>query len=231
MKKEENTFENPIMAEEWIQAVESEKDSSRAKEIYPFLMDWSHSLAPKLLIEIGSGQGICSAHVEVQDKYIGIEPSITLTKRAEEIYGDSNKTFMIGNVYDMPLGQGSADAVFSVGVWFHIENLDKAHKEVSRILKIDGELLIVTSNSQRHSIWESAFVNPLREGKKIDGMVVLPSGYMTRNIFYLHEESEIIESLERNGFSVKSIDKLGQSTQDIEIGGMWSVIRATKISN
>jgi SAM-dependent methyltransferase len=231
---EENTFENPTMAEEWIQAVESESNSSRAKEIYPFLGNWSRSLAPKILVEIGSGQGICSEHVETQGKYIGVEPSATLVKRAEALYAAPNRTFVVGNAYEIPLDHDSVDAVFSVGVWFHIENLDKVHEEVSKILKKGGELLIITSNPQTHDLWEASFENPSKQGKKIVGRVALPSGYMSKNIFYLHEEYEVVESLERNGLMVQSIEKLGQSHKRSELDdgkGFWSAIRAIKVSN
>lgn len=58
-----------------------------------------------------------------------------MVDRAKQLYLDKKKEFVIGNVYNLPLEDRSVDAVFSLGVWFHLKDLDKAHKEVGRVLK------------------------------------------------------------------------------------------------
>src|SRR5690606_14678802 len=171
------------------------------REIYPLLREWSTGFADGVVLDIGAGQGICSPHIQAGG-YIGIEPSSTLVNRARELYGEDGKEFRIGNAYEIPLPDNSVDGAFCVGVWFHIEDLDRAHKELGRVLKPNGKLLIITSNPDTHSMWESFFETPLKEGKIIDGKVRLPNQSLTRNRFYLHSEKEITESLERSDFSI-----------------------------
>lgn len=225
---EENAFEDEAIAQEWIKAIEAEKNGSRDLEIYPMLKKWSHDLAPKVILEIGSGQGVCSSVVDIIDKYIGIEPSHFLVNRAKELYKESNKEFLISNSYQIPLSDSSVDAAFSVGVWFHIENLDEAHKELYRVIKQQGEIMIVTSNPDMHSLWEKWFDNPTKDGKKIIGKVFVPSGVMSKNIFYMHSESEIVNSLEKNGFNIESIQKFGYGKEKKRRDGIWMAITARK---
>lgn len=230
MTYEENPFEDPTGAEEWIQAIETEKGGSRDNEIYPLLNEWSKELAPAVLVEIGSGQGICSEKVDLGvGRYIGVEPSPTLTDRAKTLYSEPNKEFLIGNAYDLPLADNIADAAFSVGVWFHLENLDQAHAEVYRILKPGGELLIVTSNPNLHAVWENWFEIESKEGKKMVGIAHTPSGTISRSVFFLHPEEDITSSLKDNGFKIISIKKFGfgrERSRDDE--GIWMAIKATK---
>lgn len=228
LDKEENAFEDEVIAKEWIQAIETEKDGSRDLEMYPMLKKWSHDLAPQIILEIGSGQGICSSVIEITGKYIGIEPSKYLIDRAKELYNANNKEFLQGDSYQIPLSDESIDAAFSVGVWFHIENLDKAHQELYRVIKPQGEILIVTSNPDTHLLWENWFDNPTKHGKKIIGKVFVPTGVMSKNIFYMHSELEIVSSLEKNGFNIKSIKKFGHGKEKKRSDGIWMVINAKK---
>ena len=230
--REENTFEDPVLAEEWIQAVETEVGGSRDREIYPMLSEWSKQLAPSFLVEIGSGQGVCSSKVHVGNgKYVGIEPSSALVQRAKELYREPYKEFLVGNAYAIPLGDAVADAAFSVGVWFHLKDLDAAHKELARIMKPGGNLLIITSNPTMHNLWESWFEKPVKEGNRIEGRIWVPSGILSRNIFYLHSEKDIADSLSRSGFSVTSVTKFGFGREGREVvgdEGVWMAMSATK---
>ncbi len=153
--KEENPFENENIAKEWIKSVEGEKDSFRDKEIYPRLKRWISNMKPQITVEIGSGQGICSNQLgSYQGKYIGIEPSETLLKRAKQLYGSQpNVNFILGNAYELPIVEQSADAVFSINVWFHLENLVRASQELGRILRPTGGFLIITANPNAYLIW------------------------------------------------------------------------------
>jgi len=63
-KREENPFENEIISQEWIKSVEGEKGMARDNEVYPRLKKWVDQVSPRVLVEIGSGQGICSEKCE-----------------------------------------------------------------------------------------------------------------------------------------------------------------------
>lgn len=225
--RDPNPFEQSEIANQWIASIEKPQNRSREKEIYPTLAKWVKEIHPATIVEIGAGQGICSQYVEPVKRYIGIEPSDTLRKRAEELHNASNRQFIKGDSYNTSLVAQTIDAVFSVGVWFHVEDLDSAHAEVARILKSGGELLIFTSNPATKSMWESWFDKPKIDGKRIEGKVYVPGGHMDTNILYIHSLEEITGSLKRNDFEIISTKEIGfgggERTQPI-----WIVIRARK---
>lgn len=208
--KEENPFEDEQVAKEWMNSVENEKDSYRDKEIYPRLKNWLVQQEAGLVVEIGSGQGICSDKLgEFNGMYIGIEPSKVLAERAKELYDDSQRQFVIGDAYHLPLESEKAEASFSVMVWVHLENLDKASSELARILKPGGKFMIVTCNPNAEKTWESFFFDHQKEGKKITGKVNVPINPISKSIIYQHSQNEILSALRNSGLEIEHTDEYG----------------------
>ena len=227
--RENNYFEDDKIAQQWIFAIEKPQDSSREREYYPLLHSWSHEMHGATIVEIGSGQGVCSSKIDLTDnKYIGVEPSQALLDRTKTLYPEPSKRFLLGNSYGLPLVDASADAVFSMGVWFHIENIDLAHAEIKRVLKPGGKLLILTGNRLAQSQWESFFEDPVVIGNKIEGLVHVPGGSMDRNILYLHDNDDLRISLEKNGFTVDSIKEMGFGGKQKRTLGIFICVQATK---
>lgn len=207
IKFEENPFEDEVVSREWISSVENEKDMARDREIYPRLSAWINEVTPDVVVEIGSGQGICSDKLNgYNGKYIGIEPSKILVDRAEELYNNENRKFVVGNAYKLPLPDECCDATFAVNVWFHLENLNQATQELARILKPQGHFMIVTVNPEEYENWLKAYEDISEDGKKIVGKANTPITPLSRNTFYKHTMEEVTESLEQCGLEVKSIE-------------------------
>lgn len=223
---EDNPFEDPKIAQEWINAVENEKGATREKEVYPMINNWAKENHFQTVLEVGSGQGVCSPFIETE--YVGVEPSQALIDRASELY--PKKKFIKGSSYELPLENESVNGAFSVGVWFHIENLDDAHNELSRVLKPGGKILIITSNPETHDAWESLFTG-VKDGKKLDGEMKLPTGKMTRNVFFLHTKEDISNSLEKAGFKITRTKSFGYGSENVEDKGLgiWLAVEAQKI--
>lgn len=209
-RQEENPFEDPIVAEEWIRSVEGERGMIRDREIYPMLEAWA-STQVGLLVEIGSGQGVCSQHLGTfAGRYLGVEPSVPLVCRARELYGESElRRFEVGNSYNLPVSTGLADAAFSVTVWFHLSDLETASKELSRILKQGGEFRIVTTNPASYALWEAMYERVQEEGKLLVGKVHIPINPLSRNTLYRHTLTEMVGALEISGLWVESVTTLG----------------------
>ncbi|MCX6715782.1 MAG: class I SAM-dependent methyltransferase [Candidatus Taylorbacteria bacterium] len=228
--REKNSFEDNKIAQQWITAIEKPQDSSREREYYPLLYSWSHDMHDATIVEIGSGQGICSSKIDlVNNRYIGVEPSQALLDRAKALYPEPSKQFLLGNSYESSLSDASIDAVFSVGVWFHVENIDRAHAEMRRILKPGGKLLILTGNHAAQSQWESFFENPVVTGNIIEGKVYVPGGSMDHNILYLHDSEDLRTSLVKNGFVVDSIREMGFGGKQKRPLGIFICVQATKL--
>lgn len=205
---ENNPFEEKENAREWINAIETidtKTENSRVTDVYPFLENWIKEVKPKTVVEIGSGQGICSDKLgEFKGHYIGIEPSKYLIQRAHELYRHKpNREFLVGDAYSTPLNDGIADAVFSVCVWFHLNDLHKAAREVSRILKPGGAFLIITGHPDSYDLWRSFFQNLEEKDNKLIGTFALDGGTIY-NIIFIHTDDDLTQSLESAGLTIDS---------------------------
>lgn len=210
IKFEENPFEDEVVSQEWISSVENEKDMARDREIYPRLSGWVKDVNPEVVVEIGAGQGICSDKLsDYNGKYIGIEPSKVLIGRAEELYKNENRKFVVGNAYKLPLTNECCDASFAVNVWFHLEDLNQATKELARILKSQGKFMIITVNPEEYENWLKTYEDISEDGKKIIGKANTPITPLSRNTFYKHTMEEVTESFERHGLEINSVEPFG----------------------
>ncbi len=208
-KVEGNPFEDEAIAAEWIIGVESEKGQIRDNEIYPRLKSWSASMAGTI-VDIGAGQGIASIHVSPGLEYMGVEPSLSLVQRAEKLYAASQRQFVVGNAYSLPIEDESVAGCFSINVWFHLAELNKAAKEMARILKAGGTFLIITANPSAYGIWEDMYTDVKREGNMIVGKVRLLTNTLSKNTFYQHTEASILDALGTAGLRVDSIEAFGK---------------------
>lgn len=188
-----NPFLKMEVAKEWIKSVEGEKGQIRDKYIYPILQDWLKECNTGKLLDLGCGQGVASQFCK-GFVYFGIDPSLTLINRAKEVYGLCG-TFFLGNIYDIPFEDEYFDAIFSINVWFHLENIEKASKELGRVLKKGGMFLIITACPDSYDLWMQTFHEPKIEGKKIEGENCLPLTIQLRNTHYCHTHEEIISNL------------------------------------
>ncbi len=208
--REDNPFEDEKIAQEWIASIEGERGKIRENELYPMLRKWSAPLRGTLL-DIGVGQGICADYVQHPNiTYIGIDPSKTLIDRANQKYPADNRTFVIGNAYDLPVENDSIDIVLSINVWFHLADLKTAAKEVSRVLKAEGIFLISTANPASYHCWEAMFDSDARVTEaSIDGKINIPVQSLSRNLLLKHSLDDIVQSLEENGLSIDRIENFG----------------------
>jgi ubiquinone/menaquinone biosynthesis C-methylase UbiE len=120
------------------------------KKIYPYLITdlknfYNQSLDNKIIVELGTGPGhILEELLKEKFKYIyGIDISLEMLLRAK-IRNNNNKRLQLinANVENIPLKEKSIDLIISRGSVFFWKNLDKAFREIYRVLKKDGFLLI-----------------------------------------------------------------------------------------
>lgn len=212
--REENPFEDAGVAQEWINSVENERGMVRERELYPMLRRWAENLTPGTIVDIGAGQGGCSEYIcNPGMLYVGIEPSVHLVTRAREKYHTGNRRFVVGNAYDLPLPDSTAEAAFSINVWFHLADLETASCELSRILKPKGQFLVCTANPHAYDVWLNMFENPNTDEKKIDGKVHTPVNPLSRNLFFKHRAKDILGAFARCGLCVQESLVNGQLPQ------------------
>jgi malonyl-CoA O-methyltransferase len=144
---------------QWISAIEYVKNSTRDLDIHPEVQAWVKKNSLTEILEIGSGQGICSDKINLDNRrYTGVESSPKMTERAKKLYSRENRSFVLGNVYSLPFATEVFDGAFSILVWHLLSDLETAARELARVLKSGGHFLIVTANPEAYSAWK-AFYN------------------------------------------------------------------------
>ncbi|MFA5197898.1 MAG: class I SAM-dependent methyltransferase [Patescibacteria group bacterium] len=219
---------NNKLANEWIDWVETpDPQGAREKEIIPFVQKWLKDLRPRIVCDIGCGQGICSELVDSETEYIGIDPSLTLLERARNLYPVTNKRFIEGNAYDIPQEKESADAVISIWVWSHLEKPGLAAKEMFRILKSKGRFLIVTANPETYEERKTFYTHYTIEGNLLKGSFDLGNGKaLTGTTLYLHTKQEIEDAIKQAGFKINYVKRMGQAESSDK--GLYLVVEGSR---
>lgn len=216
------------LAAEWIDWVETPNpEGIREKEILPFIKKWIKETNPKTLGDVGCGQGACSELVDNKIQYIGIDSSKTLIGRARELYSSPNKKFVEGDVYNLPLENDSIDALMSIWVWSHLDNLKLAAKEMYRVLNSKGRFLIITANPETYEERKTFYSQYTIKGKLLTGTFDLGNcKALTNTTLYLHTKEEIEEAIKQAGLKINYVKRMGQAESSDK--GLYLIIEGIK---
>jgi len=194
-----------IAAMEWIKTIEGENGLIRESDLYPHLREWVERVNPQKIIDIGCGQGICSANIDLTGRnYFGIDPSPFLLERAMLLHTEPNKFFSPGNAYELPFSDCSFDAAFSIAVWHLLEDKPKAAREMSRVVKQGGHFMIVAANPATYDEWIKTYSSGTQHGYRFEGQMRHDDGSESTDVLYLHSLDEIIASLQLADFEIES---------------------------
>ena len=223
-----NKLYGESLAKEWIDWVETpDPEGIREQEIFPFIEKWVDDSKPKILVDLGCGQGVCSKFVDSGVNYVGLDDSPTLIERAKELNDGQNKEFRLGDVYAVALENSSADAVMSIWVWSHLEDLNLAAQEMHRILKSDGRFLIITASPETYEERKTWYKEYSIQGKLLTGTFDLGKGkFLTDTTLYLHTKKEIETAIENAGLSISALGNMGQAKSSDK--GLYLVIEGKK---
>jgi len=219
---------NKELSEEWIDWVETPNpDGTRESEIFPYIKKWLNKNKPQDLADIGCGQGSCSSIVPDEISYVGIDPSSTLIARAKKSYSSSNKKFIKGNAYKIPLDNNSVDAIISIWVWSHLDNLELASKEMFRVLKPQGKFLLITANPDTYDERKIFYKKYTIKNNLLIGTFDLGNGrQLTNTTLHLHTKDQIKNAIKKAGFNITCLTKMGQAKSSDK--GLYLVIEGSK---
>lgn len=105
------------------------------------------NFADKRVLEIGLGQGADAEQIIKRDGiYSGLDLTEESVKRTKMRFSLKNLPFEAvkqGSALEIPFADNSFDVVFSHGVLHHIPEIEKAQREIYRVLKPDGKLVVM----------------------------------------------------------------------------------------
>lgn len=103
--------------------------------------------AGKQVLEIGLGQGSDSERlIRLGARWSGVDltpESVDRVSTRLALKDLPYETVRQGSVLDLPFATGSFDMVFSHGVLHHVPDIKRAQDEIHRVLRPDGELVIM----------------------------------------------------------------------------------------
>jgi SAM-dependent methyltransferase len=160
---------------------------------------------PQQVLEVGGGEGELAERIraELGAEVIGIDQS----ERMVEIQRSKGIDARVGDVQNLPFGDGEFDVVVAAWMLYHLPDLDRGLAEIARVLKAGGRLVAVT-NAIDHlqELWDLA-------GRETS----------IREFTFRSENGE--ESLRRHFASVTRREALGWTTMDEDavrrFGASW----------
>ncbi len=108
--------------------------------------------AGKKVLDIACGEGYGSNLIaDVAASVIGVDISRKTIKHAKTHYHKSNLKFMQGSCADIPLKKNSVDLVVSFETIEHHDQHEEMMREIKRVLKSDGILIISSPDKKEYS--------------------------------------------------------------------------------
>jgi ubiquinone/menaquinone biosynthesis C-methylase UbiE len=206
------------MDQHWIEMIESDKARVRDLDIYPKLRSWAQDSQPKLILEIGCGQGACSDQIDLtKAQYIGVDSSVLLIERAQSLYASERRKFIQGSAYPLPCADHFFDAVFSIAVWHLLEDINLAALELARVLSAGGHFMIILANPASYHLWTAQYQQSKKTGIRYEGIVRLPDGSEFSEVLYLHSRESVLSSLSQAGLKIDQIEEFRSPPSDLTI--------------
>lgn len=108
--------------------------------------------AGKVVLDIASGEGYGSAMMaENAARVIGVDIAEDAVRHAQARYGNDRLEYRVGNCAAIPLETASVDVVVSFETIEHHDQHEEMMREIKRVLRPDGVLLISSPDKHNYS--------------------------------------------------------------------------------
>lgn len=138
---------------------EQYRDYARGRALSPRQLEvWISAFAavlpeqrPLAGLDVGSGTGRFSpALAEAFGPVTGVEPSVRMREFAQARSGHPGVRYVAGTAEDLPVPSGSADYALLFLSWHHVRDKPRAARELARVLRPGGRLLLRANFSDHH---------------------------------------------------------------------------------
>jgi SAM-dependent methyltransferase len=104
-------------------------------------------VAPARVLEVGGGPGELAARIltELEAELVMLDTSPRMVELARQKGVDAR----VGDVQHLPFADGEFDCVVAAWMLFHVPDLDRALREIVRVLRGGGRF-VATTNAERH---------------------------------------------------------------------------------
>lgn len=125
--------------------------SIKAKEKYDMLSSIFYQNNYDIILDLGCGAGFISNEVAKHNnksKIVAIDKSYVAINKAKRMFENSKISFLEGDMCQIPLEDNSVNLVLCIGSIEHVKDTDKVFNEISRVIRRDGKLIIMSSNKK-----------------------------------------------------------------------------------
>ena len=160
MSDEEFRLDNPMLVR-WEFA--SEERLEKRNALYKRLIDGIHAedvlfaaveeFGPTRALEVGCGAGAMAQRVRDE---LGVQVvAVDTSERMIELTRERGIEAYVGDVQELPFGDGEFDCVFAGWVLYHVVDRDRAISECARVLRPGGRLVTATLADENMSdLWD-----------------------------------------------------------------------------
>lgn len=140
----------------------------------------------KVVLDIASGEGYGSSILAKSARHVfGVDSSARAVEHARSSYLEGNISFSVGRAENIPFCDSKFDIVVSFETLEHLTDHDGFIREVKRVLKPDGVLMISTPDEHVYSA-EGSTHNPfhLRELNRTDFEFLLKKYFGNTSLYF-----------------------------------------------
>ncbi|TDC60631.1 class I SAM-dependent methyltransferase [Micromonospora sp. KC207] len=106
---------------------------------------------PLVGLDVGSGTGrFTPALARAFGPVTGVEPSVRMREVAQAQSRHPGVRYLAGSAEDLPVPSGSADFALMFCAWHHVQDKPRAVRELARVLRPAGRLLLRGNFSDHH---------------------------------------------------------------------------------
>jgi len=110
------------------------------------LVDELRRHAPRRVLEVGCGWGELAARIQLE---LGCElVALDLSPRMVELARERGVDARLGDVQELAFADGELDAVVAAWMLYHVPDLDRALREIARVLRPGGALVAATNGAR-----------------------------------------------------------------------------------
>lgn len=164
----------------------------------------------EVILDAGCGTGVFTTDILASgSRVVGLDISLPMLKQAEKKLNGLSFQIVLGNMLHLPFPEGSFDKVVSVTALEFIEDAKEAAKELSRVARKGGIIVVATLNSlspwasrriaeakERHTLFEKAI---FRSPEELRSLASGDSVVKTAIHFGKEEDPENAVRIEQDG--------------------------------